>query len=680
MSPRRVRALVVDDSPVDAELVVREMERQGFALAWRRVASAEALTAALSGESWDVVLCDYAMPGFGGLEALALVRASGLDLPFLLISGTVGEDVAVEAMRAGAHDYLLKDRLTRLGAAVERELHEAEERRERRRAQDAERAAQAETRRLLAEAEASRRALLSAVEDLQAAAVERRLQTSALEAAANAIVITDRDGAVVWANPAFAALTGYALEEARGQNPRVLVRSGLTPPEQYAALWRTILAGEVWRGELVNRRKDGTLYPEEQTITPVRDGSGAIAHFVAVKQDVSERREAEARRQSLEAQLRQAQKMESVGRLAGGVAHDFNNALGVVLGHADLALKLVPAGSPLARHLEAIREAGRRSANLTRQLLGFARQQPVEPRQLDVNDRIEGMLRLLRQLIGEDVRLGWQPGAGLWSVRADPGQIDQLVSNLVVNARDAITGVGEIVVATSNLEADAAFVDRRPGLVPGRYVCLSVKDDGSGIAPELIDRIFEPFFTTKPTGHGTGLGLATVYGIAKQNGGYIGVESEPGRGSTFTVLLPVAIGEREADAPAPTAEAVRGGSETLLVVEDEPAMLEVTRDVLADLGYRVLATASPGEALSIAATEGDRVDLLVTDLVMPEMNGRELAALLQARHPRLRCLFVSGYTADIVAQRGIVEPGVHLLSKPFTASELAERVRKLLDS
>ncbi len=680
MSPRRVRALVVDDSPVDAELVVREMERQGFALEWRRVASAEALTAALAGESWDVVLCDYAMPGFGGLEALALVRDSGLDLPFLLISGTVGEDVAVEAMRAGAHDYLLKDRLTRLGAAVERELHEAEERRERRRAQDAERAAQAETRRLLAEAEASRRALLSAVEDLQAAAVERRLQTSALEAAANAIVITDRDGGVVWANPAFTALTGYALEEARGHNPRVLVRSGLTPPEQYAALWRTIRAGEVWRGELVNRRKDGTLYPEEQTITPVRDDSGAIAHFVAVKQDVSERREAEARRQSLEAQLRQAQKMESVGRLAGGVAHDFNNALGVVLGHADLALKLVPAGSPLARHLEAIREAGRRSANLTRQLLGFARQQPVEPRQLDVNDRIEGMLRLLRQLIGEDVRLGWQPGSGLWSVRADPGQVDQLVSNLVVNARDAITGVGEIVVATSNLEADAAFVDRRPGLVPGRYVCLSVKDDGSGIAPELIDRIFEPFFTTKPTGRGTGLGLATVYGIAKQNGGYIGVESEPGRGSTFTVFLPVASGEREADAPVATAEAVRGGSETLLVVEDEPAMLEVTRDVLADLGYRVLATASPGEALSIAATEGDRVDLLVTDLVMPEMNGRELAALLQARHPRLRCLFVSGYTADIVAQRGIVAPGVHLLSKPFTASELAERVRNLLDS
>ncbi len=675
-----MRALVVDDSPVDAELVVREMERQGFALEWRRVASAEALTAALSGESWDVVLCDYAMPGFGGLEALALVRDSGLDLPFLLISGTVGEDVAVEAMRAGAHDYLLKDRLTRLGAAVERELHEAEERRERRRAQDAERAAQAETRRLLAEAEASRRALLSAVEDLQAAVAARRLQTSALEAAANAIVITDREGDIVWANPAFTALTGYELEEATGQNPRVLVRSGLTPQEDYAALWRSILDGEVWRGELVNRRKDGTLYPEEQTITPVRDDSGAITHFIAVKQDVSERREAEARRISLEAQLRQAQKMESVGRLAGGVAHDFNNALGVVLGHADLALKLVPAGSPLARHLEAIREAGRRSANLTRQLLGFARQQPVEPRQLDVNDRIEGMLRLLRQLIGEDVRLGWQPGAGLWSVRADPGQIDQLVSNLVVNARDAITGVGEIVVATSNLEADAAFVDRRPGLVPGRYVCLSVKDDGSGIAPELIDRIFEPFFTTKPTGHGTGLGLATVYGIAKQNGGYIGVESEPGRGSTFTVFLPVAIGEREADAPAPTAGAVRGGSETLLVVEDEPAMLEVTRDVLADLGYRVLATASPGEALSIAATEGDRVDLLVTDLVMPEMNGRELAALLQARHPRLRCLFVSGYTADIVAQRGIVEPGVHLLSKPFTASELAERVRKLLDS
>ncbi|MCL4818208.1 MAG: response regulator [Vicinamibacteria bacterium] len=680
MSTRPLRALVVDDSPVDAELVVHELRRQGFAPDWRRVATADALRTALAGESWDVVLCDYAMPGFGGLEALAILRDTGLDLPFLLISGTVGEDVAVEAMRAGAHDYLLKDRLTRLGAAVERELHEAEERRERRRAQEAERAAQVETRRLLAEAEASRRALLSAAEDLQAAAADRRLQASALEAAANAILITDRDGDIVWVNAAFTALTGYALEEARGRNPRVLVRSGVHRPEEYAVLWRTILAGDVWRGELVNRRKDGSLYPEEQTITPVRDGSGAITHFIAVKQDVSERREAEAKRLALETQLRQAQKMESVGRLAGGVAHDFNNALGVVLGHADLALKEVPPGSALARHLEAIREAGRRSANLTRQLLGFARQQPAELQLLDVNDRIEGMLRLLRQLIGEDVRLGWRPGAGLWPVRADPGQIDQLVSNLVVNARDAITGVGAIDVATRNLEADEAFVGARPGLVPGQYVCLDVKDDGSGIAPDLLERIFEPFFTTKATGRGTGLGLATVYGIARQNGGYVGVESEPGRGSTFTVLLPALAGQREAEAPATATEELRGGSETVLVVEDEPAMLEVTRDVLVDLGYRVLATSSPGEALSIAAAEGDRLDLLVTDLVMPLMNGRELAALLQARHPRLRCVFVSGYTADIVTQRGIVEPGVQLLSKPFTASELAARVRKVMDA
>ncbi len=479
MSTRPLRALVVDDSPVDAELVVHELRRQGFAPDWRRVATADALRTALAGESWDVVLCDYAMPGFGGLEALAILRDTGLDLPFLLISGTVGEDVAVEAMRAGAHDYLLKDRLTRLGAAVERELHEAEERRERRRAQEAERAAQVETRRLLAEAEASRRALLSAAEDLQAAAADRRLQASALEAAANAILITDRDGDIVWVNAAFTALTGYALEEARGRNPRVLVRSGVHRPEEYAVLWRTILAGDVWRGELVNRRKDGSLYPEEQTITPVRDGSGAITHFIAVKQDVSERREAEAKRLALETQLRQAQKMESVGRLAGGVAHDFNNALGVVLGHADLALKEVPPGSALARHLEAIREAGRRSANLTRQLLGFARQQPAELQLLDVNDRIEGMLRLPRQLIGEDVR----PAGGRVPACGRCERTSARSTNLpnpVVNARDAITGVGAIDVATRNLEADEAFVGARPGLVPGQYVCLDVKDDGSG--------------------------------------------------------------------------------------------------------------------------------------------------------------------------------------------------------
>jgi PAS domain S-box-containing protein len=542
------------------------------------------------------------------------------------------------------------------------------------------RRAEEKTRRLLETAEASRHALLSVIEDQKRIAAELRLQTTALEAAANAIIIADRDGRIDWVNPAFTALTGYSSEESRGRNMRELVRSGHQDRALYANLWDTILAGRVWHGELANRRKDGSIYTEEQTITPVLGDDGRIIHFIAVKQDVTERKRADEEREALDAQLRQAQKMESVGRLAGGVAHDFNNALGVVLGRAELALKRIEPGNPVGHHLEAIREAALRSANLTRQLLAFARRQTIAPKVLDLNEAVAGTLDMLRQLIGEGVRLSWRPGAGLWPLKMDPAQIDQVLANLLVNARDAIDGVGEVRVETRNVILDEAFCAGRGGCVPGEYVALSVADDGCGMEKDVLDRVFEPFFTTKGVGQGTGLGLATVYGIVKQNVGYIDAASMPGEGTTFDVYLPSMAGHVPEEAPAAGAAVEpRGLGETVLLVEDEPAMLDVEAEMLADLGYSVLKAGRPGQALSLAGAHSGSIHLLVTDMVMPEMNGRDLAQRLAAIRPGIRCLFVSGYTADVIASRGVLDDGVRLLEKPFSRRDLAVKLRQALE-
>ncbi|MGE0454931.1 MAG: LytS/YhcK type 5TM receptor domain-containing protein [Vicinamibacteria bacterium] len=583
---------------------------------------------------------------------------ASIGLPVLLV-----HPLATAALGALLVNRLRRERSTRLLEDSESRYREREQ----------------ETRRLLDEVEASRRVLLSVVEDQKRTAAALRLQTTALEAAANAIVITDREGRVEWVNRAFTTLTGYTAAESLGRNPRELVRSGEQADAFYRDLWDTILSGRVWRGELVNRRKDGSTYAEEQTITPVRNAAGEIAHFIGVKQDVSARRRAERERKALDAQLRQAQKMESVGRLAGGIAHDFNNALGVILGRSELALGAAEAGTHLARHLEAIREAGLRSASLTRQLLAFARMQTIEPRVLDLNASIGALLAMLKQLIGEDVHLAWRPGPSPMSVKTDPAQIGQVLTNLVVNARDALGGVGEIVVSTDDATFDEAARSSRAVPPPGRYVMLCVRDDGPGMPPEVLDHLFEPFFTTKPVGHGTGLGLATVYGIVKQNEGYVDVDSSPGRGTTFRIYLPRAA-ERAAEAPAARARAEqRPRSETVLLVEDEPGMLEVTAETLTELGFQVLAAGRPAAAIELARTHAGPIDLLLTDVVMPEMNGRELAERVVALRPGIRRLFVSGYTADVIARRGVLEEGTRLLQKPFTRDDLASKVRQALD-
>ena len=410
-----------------------------------------------------------------------------------------------------------------------------------------------------------------------------------------------------------------------------------------------------------------------------RDASGRIVRIHGALQDIDERKRAEQEKEALEHQLQQSQRLESVGLLAGGVAHDFNNMLGVILGSAEMALEQVSAAHPLYVDLHEIRKAAQRSADLTRKLLAFARQQPVEPRELDLNEAVPGMVTMLQRLIGADIQLDWVPGNGLWPILMDPSQVDQILTNLVVNARHAIDGVGVVSIATANQVIDDAFCATRVDAAPGDYVRLTVHDTGCGMDAATLARIFEPFFTTKDIGEGTGLGLASVYGAVRQNGGFISVSSALNLGTTFEICLPRMAG-REVPARHSGAVALAGrGDETILIVEDEPAMLRLTRRVLEAWGYDVLSAANPVEALRRASEHPHRIHLLLTDVVMPAMSGLDLATALRKIRPDVKLLFMSGHTADVIAHRGILMQGVPFIQKPFAPGALAAKVREALD-
>jgi PAS domain S-box-containing protein len=398
-----------------------------------------------------------------------------------------------------------------------------------------------------------------------------------------------------------------------------------------------------------------------------------------VEIDITPRKRSEEERERLLQQLSQAQKMESVGRLAGGIAHDFNNMLAVIIGYAELALDRIPASDPTSEDLSKIRAVAERSADLTRQLLAFARKQTAAPRVLDLSRTVDGMLQLLRRLIGEDVELAWHPDAGAGLTRIDLSQLNQILVNLCLNARDAIAETGRITIETGRGAFDAAYCAAHAGYVPGEYVLLAVSDDGCGMDAETRAHVFEPFFTTKEPGKGTGLGLSTVYGIVRQNDGFIDVYSEPERGTTFKVFLPRCAAEHD---PKPGDEAgdtgVQGGGETILLVEDEAMLRDVARKMLELAGYRVIAAAAPGEALRLAREHAGGIHLLLTDVIMPEMSGRDLAERIVGLHPGVRRLFMSGYTANVVAQHGVMDEGVHFLQKPFSMNDLTAKVREAL--
>jgi PAS domain S-box-containing protein len=491
-----------------------------------------------------------------------------------------------------------------------------------------------------------------------------------------AIYILDPQGRFLDVNDGAVAMYGYAREEFTGQTPAFLSAPGRNDLEETARQLQRALAGEPQYFEFWGRRKNGEAFPKDVWIC--RGTYFGREVVIAVANDVSERKRAETEKDKLQAQLLQAQKMESVGRLAGGVAHDFNNMLQAILGNVALALEDAPAGNQ-REYLEEIQKSARRSADLTRQLLAFASRQTVSPRVIDLNDTISGMLKMLRRLIGEDIQLLWVPGADLWPVKMDPSQVDQILANLAVNARDAIGGVGRVTIETANQTCCDIPRQEFPDCGPGDYVTLSVHDTGRGMDDETRAHIFEPFYTTKGPGKGVGLGLATVFGIVKQNKGCIRVQSTPGQGTHFTISLPRTLLPAEpAETPA-GAKPRLGGHETILLVEDEQSVLRFGEESLRRLGYQVLTAGTPGAALERARQHASPIHLLITDVVLPEMNGRELAQLLSSLYPDLRCLFMSGYTADVIAERGVLDERVQFIQKPFSAEALAARIREILE-
>jgi PAS domain S-box-containing protein len=502
------------------------------------------------------------------------------------------------------------------------------------------------------------------------AQAERTLLITAIEQSAEGVVITDAQGTIEYVNPAFSRVSGYSRAEALGKNPRIL-KSGKHDEAYYKKLWTTILGGEIWQDEITNCRSDGRLYTERMTIAPVRDPRGEITHFIAIKAEVTERKR-------LEQQLRQAQKMEAVGRLAGGVAHDFNNMLTIISGYSGLLLEHPSMAEPLRAYVSEIRNASGRAASLTRQLLAFSRQQVLAPRVLDLNAVVANIEKMLKRLIGEDVELVTVLGESLWPIKADPGQLEQVLLNLVVNARDAMPSGGVLTLETANVEMDSSFARSHFPTEPGPYVLLAVSDTGMGMDADTQARIFEPFFTTKEKGKGTGLGLAMVYGTVKQSGGYIWVYSEVGKGTTFKIYLPRSEAEVDESSPGRSGVEAQQGTETLLLVEDEEAVRTLVRNVLRKKGYRVLEASQGEEALEFSELYRGRIDLLVTDVVMPQMNGRELARRLVKSRPEIKVLYISGYADNAVWSEGGLDSNGAFLQKPFSPEALARTVREVL--
>jgi len=683
--------LAIDDVSDTLELMDRVLTSAGYRV--RLADSGELALSAISASPPDLILLDVHMAGVDGFEVCRRVKASDQTrlIPIILVSGTGGPEEVAKGLRLGASDYILKPfrdeellarvaihlSLCRSIVSLERQaiaLRQANERLQseiagRQRLED-------ELRGSLDQAERSRLAMLIAMEEQKHSEEALRAMAGMLDVAPSSITVHDPQGRFLYANSKTFEMHGYCEREFMALNLHELdvPASAAQIEERMQAIAEK---GEAMF-EVIHFRKDGTQVPLNVFVKQV-EWRGAPA-MLSIATDVTEHKRAEAEKAVLESQLQQAQKMESVGRLAGGVAHDFNNMLGVILGNAELALGQMDSEHPLHSGLQEIRSAATRSADLTRQLLAFARKQTIAPKVVNLSETVAGMLKMLHRLIGEDIDLKWMPEAEIWPVKIDPSQIDQILVNLCVNARDAIGGVGKITIETGHSTFTQEYCAAHVGFTPGDYVLLAVSDDGCGMDKEMLAHIFEPFFTTKALGTGTGLGLAMVYGVVRQNNGFVNVYSEPNHGTTFRIYLPRHAGHAELDRTRPAAAAAQGGRETILLVEDEPGILRLTKTSLERQGYVVIAAATPGEAIRLAEEYDGSIDLLMTDVVMPEMNGRVLAKNLLALYPHLKRLFMSGYTANVIFHRGVLDEGVHFIQKPFSIESLAAAVRGALDS
>ena len=808
--PKELRALIVEDSEDDALLLIRELEHQGYAVSWTRVQKAEPMRQALAEGTWDVVLSDYSMPRFSAPAALGVLQESGLDLPFIVISGTVGDELGVETMKAGAHDYLMKGNLARLGQAVQRELREAEIRREHRqgvekirhlnrvlravrsinrlivRETDPQRIVDGACERLVSargydaawivllgaegkpgflssigfggclaeiaplvqadELPACLREALSSpgaayidaqtescaqcpinqhlgahqtlaarlehqgetygvmavhlrhdlavddderelfleiasdiafglqtIETDQALVSETAFIKTLFDAVPDTLFVFDpTTGRAVRWNEAFRRLSGYTDDEIAALPAPVSFYSAEELDKASDAIGE-VLAGGTATVALGLIAKDGQVVQTEYIAAPLAGENGGAGLIIAIGRDITEQ-------QSLEEQLRQAQKMESVGRLAGGVAHDFNNLLTIILGSCTFLTEGLAAQDPMVEDVHQIFEAGKRAERLTRQLLAFSRSQPMRPEVLDLNGLLGELHQMISRLIGEDIGLITLPCDDLWPVQADRGHLEQVIMNLAINARDAMPDGGRLTIEAANVDLAADDAAHYVEVKAGAYVMLAVSDNGHGMDAQTQRQIFDPFFTTKPKDKGTGLGLSTVYGIVRQHGGSVRVYSEPGVGTTFRIYLP-----RTGGAPRPRTGLLPSlptrvrGSETVLIVEDDPAVREVAVKIITRLGYDVLEAADGPEAWSLSERRAEPIHLLLTDVILPGPSGMVVATRLVAERPKLRVLYMSGYTDNAIVHHGVLDPGIKFVEKPFTVEGMARAVRDALD-
>ena len=768
-----LRILILEDVPTDAELVERAVRDAGITFTSRHVETRDAFLKQLEDFSPDIVLSDYSMPQFTGMEALELVKERYPSIPLIIVTGSINEETAVECMKAGAADYMLKDNLKRLGPAVKGVLEKRQMKEEKERAEQELRESEHYFRSLLhsmhedilvlgadyriedvnktflttsgfkredvigrfcfevshgydepcekhgeicmhrevletgesrtchhehLQSEGSRvwvDILLSPLRDKEGnitrviesvrdvsemVHMHERVRESEekyrtiLESIEEGYYEVDLAGNFTFLNDAMCRIRGFSRDELMGMSNREYMN-----PETAKRVYK--IFNEVYRtGKPVKRvewesiAKDGTINYGEASVLLMKDSNGQPIGFRGIVRDVSERKR-------LEVQLLHAQKMESIGTLAGGIAHDFNNILTTIIGNASLALMDVGKDGPLREKIEEIKIAGERAASLTRQLLAFSRKQIIHPKVIDLNELLTGIEKMLGRLIGEDVELLTILDPALWQVEADPGQIEQMIMNLAINAKDAMPRGGKLTVETANVDLDGSYF-RKHGIKeeqPGTYVMLAVSDTGIGMDKKTQEHIFEPFFTTKEVGKGTGLGLSTVYGIVKQNNGFIWVYSEPGQGSTFKIYLPEVKGDAEAEEKERISVENLGGSETVLIVEDDDSLRKLARTVLKQRGYKVLEAENGEDALRVSEAHDGPIDLLITDLVMPKMGGKEVAERLQPLYPQMKVIYMSGYPDNAIVHHDVLAPGLNFFEKPFTPEGLARKVREALD-
>jgi two-component system cell cycle sensor histidine kinase/response regulator CckA len=629
-----MRILSLEDDRAFLELIRAALEAEGINHDLVHVTSRQEFERALEHEdSFDLILADYSVPQFDGISALRIVRQQRLETPFILVSGSLGEELAIDSLKEGATDYVLKQRLSRLIPAIRRAMREAEERKERMRAE-----------------------------------LRMQEQSRLLDLASDAILQQDLEDTILYWNRGAERLYGWNSAEAVGQKTSQLIyRSAGALSEARQQFTQT---GE-WSGDLKQLTRAGKEVITSNRWTLVHGDAGKASSILVIATDVTERR-------SLEAQLRQSQKMEAVGQLAGGVAHDFNNLLTVIQGHSSLLLATGSLSKGGKESVQMVMESAERAATLTRQLLMVSRKQAPQMGRVDINKAVAGMVRMLQRTLGEHIQLEVLPGQNLPTIHADPGMIDQVLLNLAVNARDAMPNGGRLTIRTS-ITSQA-----QPGLespASAYSVSLTCTDTGMGIPPDVLPRIFEPFFTTKEAGKGTGLGLATVHGIVQQHRGSIEVSSEVGKGTTFLITLPAAAETATVTAKEVEGTGTRGGTETILVVEDEPIVRQLMRNVLDRGGYRVLEAASGVAALKIWQQQASTIALLLTDVVMPDgLTGWDLAEQLSKTQPRLKIVYTTGYGSELTSRGRTLQEGVNFVQKPFTPTKLLQTVRKCLDT